>query len=80
MASAVYENERATQTVRLASVAPRRRRFRRLDDASAPRCRAPRAAPRSRARGLWRGVGASVAIAGGYVSLMSALRALFTMT
>jgi hypothetical protein len=26
------------------------------------------------ARGIWRGVGASAAIAGGYVALMSALR------
>ena len=77
MASATYENEPAVRAVRAAIWAERARRTQ--VPARRPSRRYPRgeAQPRGRvrsARGIWRGVGASAAIAGGYVALMSALR------
>jgi hypothetical protein len=80
MASAIYGDASAVQSVRAAIRAQRRVRAAPARDSrqlGTTRCALP-SRPGSRARGLWRGVGASVAIACGYVSLMSALRALLS--
>jgi hypothetical protein len=82
MASAVYDGGHALQAVRAAIRTQRRRRALPARDSrrlGTPRRAVPRAQG-SRARGLLRGVGASVAIACGYVSLMSALRALLSIS
>ena len=85
MASATFENG---QAVRAASAAIRagRARAHGAERSGGPRCAQAggalrrNAEQRFRAPVIWRGVGASVAIASGYVALVTAIRWLFLLT
>ena len=77
MASATYENEPAVRAVRAAIWAERARRSPAPERGPIRRYPRGEVQPRGRVRsagGIWRGVGASAAIAGGYVALMAGLR------
>jgi hypothetical protein len=77
MASATFENTPTVRAVRAAIWAERARRHSAPAREQSERDWRREARPRGRARralGIWRGVGASAAIAGGYVAVIAGLR------